>query len=294
VTGAHPLRAVFLLLAALSLFAALDATAKILAARHPVPWLVWGRYAVHLAFMLVVFGPRLGRRLASTGRPLLQILRALMLTGVTAFNIAALTTLPLAETTAILFVAPLLVALLAGPWLGEKVGAFQFATAAVGFAGVLLIVKPGAAAGALDGTGVLFAIAAAACYALYQLMTRQLTPTEDTMTMVFYTALIGTLATTIAMPWFAGMALPGAFDLMLIASLGLYGGCGHYLLTQAFREAPASTLSPLLYAQLVWATLLGALLFGTLPDAGAFVGMLLIAGGGIAIGLRERKRPLPA
>ena len=288
-TGSHPLRAVLLVLLALCLFAALDATAKYLAARYPVAWLVWGRYAVHLVFMVVVFGPRLGRSLIATGKPVRQILPALMLTGVTAFNIAALTTLPLAETTAILFLAPILVAMLAGVWLGETVGRFRTAMALLGFIGVVLIVKPFAGDSALDGGGVFFALAAAACYAVYQLMTRQLSPTENTLTMVFYTALTGTVAMTLGMPWFVTMEMPPWPDALLIASLGLYGGVGHYLLTLAFRDAPASTLSPLLYVQLLWATLLGALLFGNLPDLLGVAGMLMIAGGGVAIALRERQ-----
>lgn len=288
----HPLRAVALLLLALCLFAALDATAKHLASRYPVAWLVWGRYTVHLVFMLAVFGPRLGRSLVATGKPVRQVTRALMLTGVTAFNIAALTTLPLAETTAILFLAPILVAMLAGSWLGETVGRFPVVVAMVGFLGVLLIVKPFAGASSLDPVGVAYALAAAVCYAVYQLMTRQLSPTENTLTMVFYTALTGTFAMTLGMPWFVGIELPPWHDVLLIASLGLYGGIGHYLLTLAFRVAPASTLSPLLYFQLLWATLLGYLLFDSTPDSLALSGMLLIAGGGVAIALRENRRPL--
>lgn len=288
--GSHPLRAVLLVLLALCLFAALDATAKYLAARYPVAWLVWGRYAVHLLFMLIVFGPRLGRSLIATGKPVRQVLRALMLTGVTAFNIAALTTLPLAETTAILFLAPILVAMLAGVWLGETVGLFRTAMALLGFVGVVLIVKPFGGDAGLDGGGVLYALAAAGCYAVYQLMTRQLSPTENTLTMVFYTALTGTVAMTLGMPWFVTLSMPSWTDALLIASLGLYGGVGHYLLTLAFRDAPASTLSPLLYVQLLWATLLGAVLFGNLPDLLGVTGMLMIAGGGVAIALRERQR----
>lgn len=289
-TGAHPLRAVVLLLFALCLFAALDATAKYLAARYPVAWLVWGRYTVHLTFMLVVFGPRLGRSLIATGKPVRQVVRALMLTGVTAFNIAALVTLPLAETTAILFLAPILVAILAGVWLGETVGRFPIGVALLGFAGVLLIVKPFAGAHALDPAGVGFALLAAGCYAVYQLMTRQLSPTENTLTMVFYTALTGSVAMTLGMPWFVDMNFPPWHDALLIASLGLYGGIGHYLLTLAFRDTPASTLSPLLYVQLLWATLLGFALFGNVPDGFALTGMLLIAGSGVGVALRENRR----
>lgn len=288
-TGAHPLRAVALVLLALCLFACLDATAKYLAARYPVAWLVWGRYTIHLLFMLIVFGPRLGRSLFRTQKLGHQIVRALMLTGVTAFNIAALTTLPLAEATAILFLAPILVALLAGIWLGEQVGHFRIGVAVVGFVGVLLIAKPLAAGTGLDPVGVGMALLAAACYAVYQLMTRQLSPTEDALTMVFYTALTGSIAVSLGLPWFSDAILPGWIDMLLIASLGLYGGVGHYLLTLAFRDSPASTLAPLMYVQLLWATLLGMILFGNSPDLLSAIGMLLIAGGGISVAIREHR-----
>lgn len=285
------LRSIALALAALVCFAALDATAKHLATRYPVPWLVWGRYTVHLLFMLIVLGPRLGRQLVRTGKPFQQTFRGLMLTGVTGLNIAALTTMPLAETTAILFLAPLIVAVLAGPWLGERVGALKWTAVLLGFAGVLLIVRPFLGGNsAITGNGFAFALGAAGCYAVYQLQTRQLSPTEDTLTMLFYTALVGTVSMTLAMPWFGASALPTPVDALLIASLGLFGGGGHFMLIHAYRHAPASTLSPFFYAQLVWATLLGLVVFGHWPDLPALAGIVVIAASGIMVALSERRR----
>jgi drug/metabolite transporter (DMT)-like permease len=130
----------------------------------------------------------------------------------------------------------------------------------------------------------------AVCYAFYQIQTRQLAATEDTTTMLFYTALVGTAAMSLGLPWFWGGPLPGLADALLIASLGIWGGAGHWLLTRAFRHAPASTLSPFIYTQLIWATLLGWGVFGQLPDGPAVAGMAIIAAGGLLLAWSNRRR----
>jgi drug/metabolite transporter (DMT)-like permease len=199
---------------------------------------------------------------------------------------AAFRHLPLAETTALLFITPLVVTLLAGPLLGEKIGPLHWAASLCGFAGALLVARPD---GALNLTGVLFVLAAAACYSIYQIQTRMLSPTENTLTMLFYTALIGTFSMTLAAPLYWGGPLPNLLEGLMIASLGLYGGTGHFLLITAFRLAPASTLSPLLYAQLIWATLLGWLVFDHWPDATTLTGMAIIAGSSVTLALMQRR-----
>lgn len=283
---AHPLRGVALLLCALLLFAVLDATAKHLAATLPVPMLAWGRYTVHLLLMLIVLGPSQRGALIATRRPAAQAVRGLMLAGTTVFGIAAFRTMPLAETTALIFVSPLLVALLAGRWLGERVGRLRWIAVATGFAGVLLIARPG---GALSGSGIAYALGAATCYSIYQLQTRQLGRTESTLTMLFYTALVGTAVLSLTLPLFWDQARPSGLQVLMICSLGLYGGGGHFLLIRAFRHAPASLLSPFLYVQLVWATLLGWLVFDHLPDRWAIVGGVVIAASGLALAFGERR-----
>lgn len=283
----HPLRGIVLMVCATLCFALLDVTAKGLARTFQVPLLVWVRYLVHCLFMVAVLGPRLGRGLLATRRPARQIVRAVLLVGVTGFAMAAFRVMPLAETTAIVFVTPLLVALLAGPWLKERMTAPRWASVALGFAGVLLIARPGAA---VNAEGIGWALACAGCYAVYQILTRQLSPTENTLTMLFYTALAGTVTMTLALPLFWGGPIPTLGQAGLMVSLGLWGGIGHLLLISAFRHAPATTLSPFLYAQLFWATALGALVFDHWPDRLAFAGMAVIATSGIALGLAERRR----
>ena len=137
----HAAHGVFLFLTAIFLFAALDATAKYLTAFFAVPLLVWARYFVHLVVMLITIAPGMGREIVVTRRPLLMTFRALMLVGVTLLVQLAFRTLPLAETTAIVFVTPLLVALLAGPMLGEKITLARVIPVVIGFLGVLVVIR---------------------------------------------------------------------------------------------------------------------------------------------------------
>ncbi len=275
-----------LMLAAVFCFALLDATAKHLSQTYPIPMLVWARYTLHCLLMIVFLAPSLRWQLIATKRPLLQVVRALMLVGTTGFAMAAFRHLPLAETTALIFVTPLIVALLAGPFLGEKLRPLHWGASLGGFLGALLIARPG---GALNPTGILLVLAAALCYSVYQIQTRLLSATENTLTLLFYTALVGTLSMTLAAPLYWGGPLPDLRDAMMIASLGIYGGTGHYLLTHAFRLAPATTLSPFLYAQLVWATLLGWLVFDHWPDGLTIAGMMIIATASITLALTQRR-----
>lgn len=280
-----PGRGIAMMLAALFCFALLDATSKHLSQTFSVPLLVWARYTFHLLLMVVFLAPSRRSRLLATQRPVLQVVRALLLIGVTGFAMAAFRIMPLAETTAILFVTPLFVALLAGPLLGETVGRLRWAAVGAGFVGMLLIARPG---GALITEGIVLCLTAAACYALYQIQTRQLSSTEDTVTMVFYTALVGTVTMSLALPWIWGGPTPTLLEAAMIASLGIYGGTGHFLLIGAFRRATASTLSPFLYVQLIWATLLGWLVYDALPDTASFAGMAIIAGSGILLAWHAR------
>ena len=284
-TSHHPLRGIALMLVAVFFFALLDATAKHLSASFAVPLLVWARYLVHLLLMTIVLGPRLGRSMVSTQHPRKQVARALMLLGCTGFGMAALSRMPLAETTATVFITPLVVAILAGPILGERITWVRWVGLAAGFAGVIMIARPG---GAVSADGLVYALLCAACYSGYQIMTRLLAPTEGTLTMLFYTALVGTLAMSLGLPWFWGGPVPDPVELTMIAALGVFGGTGHFLLISAFRNAPVSVLSPVIYAQLVWATLLGWAVFDHAPDGWAVSGMFLIAASGMALATIER------
>ena len=285
--GRHPGRGILLILAAVFVFSCLDATAKYLALRYPLPLLVWARYTVHFLLMVVFLAPSHRSALLATRRLPAQVARALLLLGVTACVIAALRVLPLAEATALGYTSPLLAALLAGLWLGEKLDRRRWLALGMGFLGVLFIARPG---GALAGSGVVYALAGATCYAVYQVMTRQLSTSENSVTLLFYTALVGTVGSSLALPWLWHGALPVGLDLLLLAAMGLLGGTGHFLLIRAFHHAPVGTLGPFLYVQMVWATLIGLLLFQHLPDAWSLFGMAIIVASGLAVALGKKPR----
>ena len=269
----NSLQGVILVLVATLLFSLHDASSKYLNAFFAVPLLIWSRYTINLLLVLVVAGRRLGREIFATRRPLLLSFRALMLVAVSLLFQNALKRMPLAEATALAFVTPLLVALLAGPLLGERVRRKTWLATIAGFSGVLLIARPG---GAISGVGVILALGSALCFATYQVLTRKLAATEPAMRQLFYTALVGTAALSIGLPAVWPSGTPSLFHALLIVSLGVTASTGHFLLTRAFDITPASTLAPLMYSQLAWAMLLGIALFGHLPDAMTTAGMAII------------------
>jgi drug/metabolite transporter (DMT)-like permease len=266
---ARPLRGALLCISALLLFACMDTTTKYLAERHEIPLIMAARYLGNLLLMLAILGPSHGRRLAAMQRKSLAL--ASLCVG------SALKYLPVAETTAITFLAPILLVSVAGRFLGERVGWIGWIAALLGFAGVLLIVRPGIG---LDPTGVMFVMAAVFCNLSYQFLSRLLAATEQTVALLFYTALVGSLFFGAMLPWYLGQEGPGIFDAMLMASVGVYGGLGHFLFTAAFREAPASLLAPL-----------GYLVFGHVPDELSLLGMGIVVSSGVLIALKTRKPP---
>ncbi|MGB7991504.1 MAG: DMT family transporter [Candidatus Methylophosphatis roskildensis] len=285
----HPLRGIVLLLIALLAFASFDATAKFLSTRYPVPMLVWARYTLPCLLLALWFGPRQGRGLVATRHPALQVTRASLLLVCTAAGMTAVRTIPLAEATAILFVAPLLVTIAAGPLLGERVPRIAWIATLVGFGGVLLIARPGAG---FDPAGFALMLLAAVSFAGYQLLTRRLAGTDRSLVTLFYTMTVGAVAMTLGLPLFWTSLTPPPLHLLLIASLGVWGMLGHFLLISAFSHAPASTLSPFLYFQMVWASLLGWLVFSHLPDGLTSIGIGCIAAAGLSLALAQRSRML--
>lgn len=282
----HPLRGMALLAGAVFLFACLDTTIKHLAQSFSVPVVAFVRYAVHLSLMLAILVPRSGLQVARTQRPVLVVVRALCLALMTFLMMLGLKRLPVAEATAIGFVAPLLVVLLARPLLGERIGWRRWTAVLAGFGGVLLVARPG---GELDPLGVSCVLAAALCGTAYQLLSRLLARSEGTQTLLFYVALAGCMSFGLALPWAGPQPTPSLFDALLLFSLGVTGGLGHYLFTQAYQHAPASMLAPFSYLQLLWAGLLGWLVFGQVPHPLALLGMAVIAAAGVAVALSQRR-----
>lgn len=285
----NTLRGLSLFMAGLVLFACMDTTIKYLTASYPVPLIAAVRYAVNLVLMTALLAPFHGREIARTRRTGLVIVRACVLALGTLAASFALQRMPVAETISIIFVAPIVVILASGPLLGERVSRSGYIAAATGFAGILLIARPGSG---LDPVGVACALVAMATTSAYQLLSRVLTASESTTALLFYSALVGTILYGIAAPWFMGGPQPGLFDTMLLISVGAYGGLGHFLFTAAYRHAPASILAPANYAQLLWSALLGWLVFSHIPDEWALTGMAVIAASGVIAALGTRRPPV--
>jgi drug/metabolite transporter (DMT)-like permease len=281
----HALRGIFLMVLAVSTFSCLDTVSKYLSQHYPVPGIVWARYLVHMALMAAVLGPRLGAGLVRTANLRLQLARGAVLAAASLAFLTALSRMPLAEAAAIAFMTPILVSVLAGPVLGERVAPRTWAALAAGFAGVLLIVRPG---GALFTWAAALPLASAALMALYQMMTVKLAGRDAPLTTLFYPALIGSALVPLVFPH--QLALPReALHAGFFVLIGVLGGLGHFFLIRAHHDAPASTLAPFMYAQLVTTLALGWLVFGQLPDALATLGMAAIAASGLLLIFGHRR-----
>jgi drug/metabolite transporter (DMT)-like permease len=282
------LTAVALMIGATICLGLLDAVAKALGTRFPVTQLVWVRMAVHLAVAVTVFYPSRGWSMFRTSSWRTQLGRSalLMTTGILFF--LSLRFLPLAETAAITFSSPLLTVLLAGPLLHERVTADRVGIALLGFAGVLAIIQP---FGADISPAVVLPLSAAVTASLYAILTRQMRGGEDVATTWFYTAVVGTAFMPVTAPF--GWSWPGPQDLVLLVMLGIFGAIGHLAIINAYRVAQASFVAPLGYLELLWATLLGFLLFAEFPNVLALLGMVTIALSGVMIAGRSRRLRAP-
>ena len=270
------LKGIGLMMSAVFMFSAMDTAAKYILQSYPMAGLMWARYMVHLIVMLALLWPRRGARLLKTARPGLQIARGLLLVASTLFFYLALRHMPLAEAAAISFVGPVLTTLLAGWMLREKATARQWIAVALGFSGVLIIIRPG---GGLFTPAAVFPIVTALLFSVYQIITRKLSGREHPYTTLFYTALVGGVVTSFALPW--GWQTPTLMQWPFIVAIGVLGGYGHYLLIRAVDRASPTTLAPFIYSQLVWSTLLAYLAFGDFPDPGSLIGMAVIAAAGL-------------
>jgi len=285
----HPFRGVMLVAAAVLLFACMDTTTKYLTADFAPPIVIAVRYTVQCLLMVLLLTPSHGRRLVQTRRTGLVVLRAACLAMASLVMAVAFNRLPIAEATAIVFLSPLLVVVLSGVTLGERVGRIGIAAAVGGFVGVVLIARPGSG---LDPLGVLCALCGAALIATYQLLSRVLARTEGTVAMLFYTALLGMAIYGLVFPWFWEGRMPSLMQAALLVSTGITGGLGHFLFTAAHRSAPASLLAPVMYVQLMWASLLGWLVFSHVPERISIIGMCVVAVSGAAVALHSRSTRL--
>lgn len=281
----QPFRGIVLILAATFLFASHDALSKYLSGFYPVVMVVWARYVVHTLLMAGIFLPRAGLSVLRSKRPGLQVVRALCLLGTSLLFTTGIRYIPLAEATAVNFLAPLLVLALSVPLLGERVTKAQWAAVLVGFCGMLVIVHPG---GELFTPAVLFPFGSALCFGVYQILTRILSEHDSPTTSNFFAGLCNTLLVSLLVPFF--WQVPTFSHGLLMVALGTCGMTAHLLLTEAFRNAAPALLAPFGYCQIVFAGLLGFVVFAHTPSASAMLGMAIVCVGGLAAAWVQRRR----
>ncbi len=279
-------------LGALVAFTGIDSSAKwILNDGFSVGQAVFMRYGVHLALIVGILLPLLGKNLVRTKRPGLEVLRALMLLTSTGMNFAAVQYLSLSVTSAIFFTLPIILCAFSVPLLGEKVGWRRWAAIGVGFIGVLIIIRPGSAT---FQWATLLSLGATVALAFYNILSRKLAGVDSLYTQQFYVALAATIFVMpfaigpfAAQPW----VLPtSSWSWVALFGMGMFGAVGHWLLTEAHRYAGASTLAPFVYGVIIPMTLSSWLIFGQLPDVWIWVGAPIVLGSGLYIWVRERNR----
>lgn len=279
-------RGIAQMVAATVLFVAMNATAKVLAAHLPAVEVVWARSAGHFVFIVALLGPVHGwARLFETGSLRLQIGRSLLQVSSQMLFFSAIGHVQLADATTVSFTAPFMVAALAGPMLSERVGLSHWAAIAAGFAGALIVIRPG---GDMNPY-LLLILGSSVCYALYQLLTRRAAAFDRPETSVTYSALVGTLLLTLLVP-FRWVTPSGGGQWVGLAALGILGAIGHYLVARALTAAAASIISPFHYVQLVWAAAIGYAVFGDVPTAWTWLGAAVIIGSGLSIAVGQARR----
>ena len=275
-------------------FALMDATGKALSRDIAVPVVVLARNGFTLLFMAVALLPVMGWALVRIKHLKLQLWRGLALFGFTMFFFTALKFLPQAEATAINFITPFFVMLLAGPVLREKVGWWRWVATATGFAGMLLVIRPGAN---LAVIGVVCALLTMLCNIAFQLLNRKAAQLENPLASVFWSSMVGFVGALLALPLIGQVdvlgTIPSALTPMqwaLMVSFGLSGSVSQYCLIRAYYYSSASFVATLVYLQIIWAVAAGWGFFGQLPDGITFLGISIITLSGIAVALFEMRR----
>lgn len=281
----RPGAAVMIMAAAVFLFTLIDTSAKWLSlAGLPVLQIVFSRYAGAFAICLIVFVPKGGIRQFRSNRPWIQLLRALCLLGSTIFNFFALSYLPITLTIAMFFAIPIVTTLLSIPILGEKVGMRRFLAVVTGFLGVLVIVQPWAAE---FHWAIIFSVGALTSASVYFVLTRLLAGVDNGSTSQLWSNGVATAALLpFALTETVWPETPWAVFVFLF--IGVLGGVSHILATQAYRFAPAATVAPVVYVQVIYGTAVGYLVFNNLPDIWTAIGTAIIIASGVYIWQRER------
>ncbi|MDQ6881289.1 MAG: DMT family transporter [Pseudomonadota bacterium] len=285
------LAGIALVVAAFVCFSVLDTTTKFVSAAVPLLMALWFRYAFQAVATTLVVLPLRGAKVLRTRHLLFQCLRGVLLLASSLFAFASLKHMPVGEFTAIVMISPLVVTLLAATVLKEKISLLRWMLVAGGFAGTVVIIRPGSETFHWIS---LLPLGLVASNAWFQVLTSKLARTEDPVTMHLYTGWVGTLFASVALP-FVWVQLGASWLWLPLCLMGVMATIGHFMLILAYQRAPAATLTPYLYSQIGFAMLGGWLVFGHVPDGWAMAGMVTIAvcgGGGAWLTVRERRLTL--
>lgn len=277
-------RAILLLILAMACLTGMDTLAKILTAEMPVMQVAWARFF----FLFVAISPVLLRtrltKLLQTRNPKLQFARGVLQLPANICFLMALSYLPLADAIAVAFSAPLFIVAFSAVFLGEQVDWQRWAAVGLGMVGVLIIIRPGFGEA---HWALVLPLITAIVFAMFQVMTRILGRTDSSLTTLFYSNFVGLIGTSLILPFVWDS--PAMDGWLLMMALGLLAAIGHFLMIEAFSTAPASTLAPFTYVELVWATLVGFLIFGDLPGPFVVAGALIVVAAGIWALIQERR-----
>lgn len=267
------------LMAAVALvFASHDAISKTLILSLPVIFVAWARYLIHTLIVTTVLLRTKREKVFHTKRPWLHLLRALCLLGDSLTFLFGLTHVPIAESTALVFLAPAFVTILSPLLFGIRADRLQWVSVVVGFIGVLVIINPASESFSL---WMLFPLASAFFFAIYQLLTQLAGESDSPSVCSFYVGIFCTVIMSVVVPFF--WAEPGFLQWILLLGLGTLGLCAHFLMAKSYRYASSTTLAPLGYLQIIFATVYGVLLFNGYPVMSSVVGMALIVLSGLLV-----------
>ncbi len=272
----HRLGGVACIVLAVACFGALDTSAKFAAATVPLVMALWVRCLVQTAATAALFGPGQGLQLLRTAHPGRQLLRGVLLIGTNGLAYLSLAAMPVAEFTAVIMLLPLVLTVLAAWQLHEPVSPLRWLCVGAGFAGTLLVIRPGAE---LFEWATLLPLLLVALGAGFQLLTRVMTRHDAPGTIHLYSGLTGLVLTSAALPLFWRELPPAMWGVLVL--MGLFGATGHLLLIMAYQRAPVARLTPYLYLQILFGAFGGWLVFSHWPDALSTAGIALIAVAGV-------------
>ncbi len=278
----RPALGIVLMLTGIAGFAVMDGIIKWLTADYSVAQVVALRSWFGLPLLCLFALYEGGLKTLRTRRPLVHLGRYLLVLALSFSFFWALSQMKLVDAIAITFAAPIFITALSVPLLKEPVGLHRWFAIGIGFCGVLIMLRPGMG---VFQWAALVVLGSAVVYALLMITTRAFKSTESTASLMLYPQLGMSLTGIVLAPYF--WVTPGLGDLGLFALAGLFGSVGVMCLTHAFRLGPAAVISPFEYSALIWATLLGFLLWGELPDKYTLVGAGFVILSGLYIVYRE-------